>query len=314
MTDHLRAADPQIFDSIVAEAKRQGDGLELIASENFVSRAVMEAMGTVFTNKYAEGLPGKRYYGGCEFVDVAEQLAIDRAKALFGAEHANVQPLSGSPMNKAVYLAFLEPGDTVLAMDLSHGGHLTHGDPVSHMGRLFNFVRYKTRPGEAGRVDFDELMKLARLSKPRIVLCGTTSSPRVDDYAAYRRVAEEVGALAMADVSHVGGLIAGGALENPFDHGFDVVTTTTHKSLRGPRGGLVLCRKELAKAVDRSVFPGLQGGPHMNAIAAMAVALRKAAEPGFREYAAQVISNAAELATSLIDAGAALVTGGPTTI
>ncbi|NQZ98169.1 MAG: serine hydroxymethyltransferase [Myxococcales bacterium] len=306
----LMEGDPEVFELLRGEERRQQSGVELIPSENYTWPAVLATLGSVFTNKYSEGYPGRRYYGGQEFTDGVENLARERACSLFRCEHANVQPLSGSPMNQAVYLAFLEPGDTVLAMDLSHGGHLTHGDPVSHMGRLFNFVRYKTRPGEAGRVDFDELMKLARLSKPRIVLCGTTSSPRVDDYAAYRRVAEEVGALAMADVSHVGGLIAGGALENPFDHGFDVVTTTTHKSLRGPRGGLVLCRKELAKAVDRSVFPGLQGGPHMNAIAAMAVALRKAAEPGFREYAAQVISNAAELATSLIDAGAALVTGG----
>jgi glycine hydroxymethyltransferase len=239
-----------------------------------------------------------------------EELARERAKRLFGCEHANVQPLSGSPMNQAVYLAFLEPGDTVLGMDLSHGGHLTHGAPVSHMGRIFRFVRYRTLPDEAGRIDFDALRRLARAARPKILLCGYTSYPRDLDYVQFRRAADEVGALAMADISHVGGLVAAGAMRNPFDAGFDVITTTTHKSLRGPRGGLILCRREHAEAIDRSVFPGLQGGPHMNQIAGVAVALGKALQPGFREYGAQVLRNAQALAQALLARGAALVTGG----
>jgi glycine hydroxymethyltransferase len=263
---------------------------------------VLCLLGSVFTNKYAEGYPGRRYYGGQTYTDAIEELARERARRLFRCEHANVQPLSGSPMNQAVYLAFLEPGETILAMDLSHGGHLTHGAPASHMGRLFRFVRYRTRPEEEGRVDPDELRRLAREARPRIVLCGTTSHPRRDDYALFRAVADEVGAIAMADVSHVGGLIAGGALPNPFDH-FDVVTTTTHKSLCGPRGGMILSRREHAERIDRSVFPGLQGGPHMNAVAALAVALAKASEPGFRAYAEQVLRNARALAEALLAKG-----------
>jgi glycine hydroxymethyltransferase len=306
----LRETDPEVYRLLAGEERRQARGLELIPSENYVDPAVLAALGSVFTNKYAEGYPGRRYYGGQEFTDAVEELARDRARALFRAEHANVQALSGSAMNQAAYLAFLAPGDTVLAMDLSHGGHLTHGAPVSHMGRLFRFVRYKTRPEELGRVDFDALRRLARRERPRLVLCGTTSSPRRDDYAGFRAVADEVGALAMADVSHVGGLIAAGVLDNPFDFGFDVVTTTTHKTLRGPRGGLVLCRRGLATAVDRSVFPGLQGGPHVNAIAAIAIALGQAARPEFRRYAEQVLVNARCLAGALLDAGLALVTGG----
>jgi glycine hydroxymethyltransferase len=264
----------------------------------------------VFTNKYSEGYPGKRYYGGQEFTDIIENLARERACRLFRCEHANVQPLSGSPMNQAVYLAFLKPGDTVLAMDLSHGGHLTHGAPVSHMGKIFNFVRYKTSPQEGGRIDFDEVRRLAVETRPQIVLCGYTSYPRDYDYSSFKSIADEVGAITMADVSHIGGLIAGGVMRNPFDHGFDIVTTTTHKSMRGPRAGLVLCKKKYATPIDKSVFPGLQGGPHMNTIAGIAITLRKAMEPEFKRYAEEVLANAQELAASLVGAGCTLVTGG----
>ncbi|MGH7786785.1 MAG: serine hydroxymethyltransferase [Candidatus Binatia bacterium] len=306
----LQLADPDIFAAIAGEEGRQAAGIELIPSENYTYPEVLAALGTVLTNKYAEGYPGRRYYGGQRYIDEIEEIARARARAVFRCEHANVQPLSGSPMNQAVYFAFLQPGDTVLAMDLSHGGHLTHGAPVSHMGRVFRFVRYRTRPDEGGRIDFDEVRRLALETRPRIVLCGYTSYPRDYDYAAFKRIADEVGALTMADVSHVGGLIAGGALRNPFDDGFDVVTTTTHKSLRGPRAGLVLCRKAHAAAIDQSVFPGLQGGPHMNVIAAIAVTLKKAAEPAFADYAARVLRNARALAEGLLARGCTLVTGG----
>ena len=306
----LAESDPEVFAALRGEEERQRRGIELIPSENYTWPEVLAVLGSVFTDKYSEGYPGRRYYGGQQFTDAVEELARERARRLFACEHANVQPLSGSPMNQAVYLAFAEPGDTILGMDLSHGGHLTHGAPVSHMGRIFRFVRYRTHPDEAGRIDFDELLRLARESRPKIVLCGYTSYPRDLDYAAFRRVADEVGALAMADVSHVGGLIAAGALRNPFEAGFDVVTTTTHKSLRGPRGGMILCKREHAQAVDRSVFPGLQGGPHMNQIAGVAVALGKALRPEFPAYGAQVLSNARALAQGLLSRGAALVTGG----
>jgi len=306
----LAERDPQVFETLLGEERRQRSGIELIPSENYTYPEVLAALGSVFTNKYAEGYPGRRYYGGQEFTDRLELLTQERARSLFRCEHANVQPLSGSPMNQAVYLGLLEPGDTILAMDLSHGGHLTHGSPVSHMGGLFRFVRYRTQPDRAGLVDFDALHRLARETRPKLVLCGTTSYPRLDDYAAFKRVADDVGATTMADVSHVGGLIAGDALPNPFDHGFDVVTTTTHKSLRGPRGGLVLCRQELAARLDASVFPGLQGGPHMNNVAGVAVALGKAAEPAFRSYARAVLDNAQSLAAALVANGVTLVTGG----
>jgi glycine hydroxymethyltransferase len=306
----LEESDPEVFRALVGEERRQKSGIELIPSENYTFPEVLAALGSVFTNKYSEGYPGKRYYGGQEFTDTVERLAQERACRLFRCEHANVQPLSGSPMNQAVYLGLLQPGDTILAMDLSHGGHLTHGAPVSHMGRIFRFVRYKTHPDEEGRIDFDELRRLALEHRPKLVLCGYTSYPRDYDYAAFRRIADEVGARTMADVSHIGGLIAGGAMRNPFDAGFDVVTTTTHKSLRGPRGGMILCKKEIAPAIDKSVFPGLQGGPHMNTIAAVAVTLKKAAEPEFRAYAAQVLRNAKALAAALTRAGGTLVTGG----
>jgi len=306
----LQQNDPEVARAIAGEEARQRRGVELIPSENYTYPEVLAALGSVLTNKYAEGYPGSRYYGGQEFTDAIETLARERARRLFRADHANVQPLSGSPMNQAVYLAFLEPGDRVLAMDLSHGGHLTHGAPVSHMGRLFRFARYRTRPDEGGRIDYDEVCRLAHETRPKIVLCGFTSYPRDYEYTAFKRIADEVGALTMADVSHVGGLIAAGVLANPFDAGFDVVTTTTHKSLRGPRGGMILCRKQHAATIDRSVFPGLQGGPHVHTIAGIAVTLAKAAQPEFRAYAEQVLRNARTLAAELVARGATLVTGG----
>ena len=236
----LEYVDPEVYDALVHEESRQKSGIELIPSENYVSSAVLEALGSVFTNKYSEGFPGKRYYGGNENTDKIETLAIERAKKLFKCDHANVQALSGSPMNQAVYLALLKPGDTIMGMDLSHGGHLTHGAPVSHMGKLYNWIRYKTQPSKQGKIDFDELMKLAKQYKPKIILCGYTSYPRDYDYADFKRVADEVGAYTMADIAHIGGLVAGGVMRNPFDYGFDVVTTTTHKALRGPRGRMIL--------------------------------------------------------------------------
>jgi len=306
----LEKTDRAVFDAIVGEEARQKRGVELIPSENYTYPEVLVALGSVFTNKYAEGYPGRRYYGGQEYTDIVENLARERAKQLFRCEHANVQPLSGSPMNQAVYLAFMKPGDTILGMDLSHGGHLTHGAPVSHMGQIFRFVRYKTDPEHEGRIDFDALRKVALETRPKIVLCGYTSYPRDYDYAAFRQVAEEVGALTMADVSHIGGLIAAGVMRNPFDAGFDVVTTTTHKSLRGPRGGMVLCAKKHAAVIDKSVFPGLQGGPHMNTIAGIAITLGRALQPEFKEYGAQVLRNAKTLAATLLARGGVLVTGG----
>jgi len=306
----LRQTDPEVFDAIAGEEARQRKGVELIPSENYTYPEVLVALGSVLTNKYAEGYPGRRYYGGQEFTDVVENLARERAKQLFRCEHANVQPLSGSPMNQAVYLAYMKPGDTILGMDLSHGGHLTHGAPVSHMGKIFNFIRYKTFPEEQGRIDFAALRKTALEARPKILLCGYTSYPRDYDYAEFQRIADEVGAITMADVSHIGGLIAAGVMRNPFDYGFDIVTTTTHKSLRGPRGGMVLCKKKFAAEIDKSVFPGLQGGPHMNTIAGVAITLGKALEPEFKVYGAQVLKNAKALAKGLSERGGKLVTGG----
>jgi glycine hydroxymethyltransferase len=312
MQDHraaLKATDPEIYETLIGEEKRQREGVELIPSENYTFPEVYAALGSAFTNKYAEGYPGRRYYGGTEFVDIMENLGRERAKALFRAEHANLQPLSGSPMNQAVYLGFIEPGSTILAMELSHGGHLTHGAPVSHMGKIYRFVRYKTNP-ENGAIDFEALREVARKEKPKLVICGYSSYPRDYDYKLFKQVADEVGALTMADVSHIGGLIAGGVMRNPLDAGFDFMTTTTHKSLRGPRGGMILCKKEHAKGIDQSVFPGLQGGPHMNQVAATAVTLKLASEAPFKAYAAQVLKNAKALAAELTNAGLHLVTGG----
>ncbi len=306
----LARNDPAVWAAIIGEEDRERRGVELIPSENYTYPEVFAANGSVLTNKYAEGYPGRRYYGGQEFTDAVERLAIERACRVFRAEHANVQPLSGSPMNQAAYFAFLDPGDTVLAMDLSHGGHLTHGAPVSHMGRVFNFIRYKTDPDNAGAIDFDALLGQAREHRPKMILCGYSSYPRDYDYREFKRIADDIGALTMADVSHIGGLIAGNAMSNPMDHGFDVMTTTGHKTLRGPRSGLILCRAEHRRKIDKAVFPGLQGGPHMNAVAALAITLGKALEPEFAVYARQVLTNAKVLAEELINRGAELVTGG----
>ncbi len=309
LREDLAHKDPDIYAALTSEEDRQRKGLELIPSENYCFPEVLPLLGSAFTNKYSEGYPGRRYYGGQPNTDTVENLARERACNLFRAEHANVQPLSGSPMNQAVYLGLLEPGDTILAMDLSHGGHLTHGAPVSHMGRLFNFVRYKT-VGATGDIDYDALKETAVRERPKLIVCGHSSYPREVDYARFQAIADKVGALTMADVSHVGGLIAGGALQNPLDHGFDVMTTTTHKSLRGPRGGLILCKEKHGKAIDASVFPGLQGGPHMNQVAATALTLKLAAAPAFKSYAQAVLVNAQALAQSLRDHQVRLVTGG----
>ncbi|MGF6433671.1 MULTISPECIES: serine hydroxymethyltransferase [Bradyrhizobium] len=308
--NELHLNDSEVALALEGEERRQQDGVELIPSENYTYPEVLELLGSVFTNKYSEGYPGRRYYGGQEFTDQIENLARQRACALFRAEHANVQPLSGSPMNQAVYLGLLQPGDTILAMDLSHGGHLTHGAPVSHMGRLFNFARYKTQPSSGGAIDFDELRAMARHVRPKLVLCGYSSYPRDLDYASFKSIADEVGALTMADVSHYGGLIAGNALRNPLDAGFEVMTTTSHKTLRGPRGGIVLCRREFAGKIDASVFPGLQGGPHMNVVAGTAVTLKKASTSDFQAYSRLVMRNAKVLAEALMERGMTLITGG----
>ncbi len=304
----LREYDPTIGEALTNELKRQQEGLELIPSENFVSEAVLQALGSVATNKYSEGYPGKRYYGGMEYVDIIEQAAIDRAKELFGAEHANVQPLSGAPMNVAVYFALLEPGDTVLGMDLAHGGHLTHGHPVTYMAKLYNFVRY-TCDAATGEIDFDELRRLAHEHRPKIVLAGFSAYSRDLDYEKFHDIAQEVGAVSMMDMAHIGGLVAGGVLNNPVEV-MDIVTTTTHKSLRGPRGGMILCKKEFAKQIDKAVFPGFQGGPHENQITALAVALKEAAEPAFKEYSAQIVKNARVLCAALQDGGMRIMFGG----
>ena len=309
---------------IKGEEDRQRDGLELIPSENYVSRDVLDALGSVFTNKYSEGYPGKRYYGGQEFTDQVEQLAIDRAKQLFHADHANVQPHSGAPANEAVYSAWLEPGDTVLAMDLSHGGHLTHGAPVTRSAKLYNFIRYKMKDPATGELDYDELRELALTHQPKIILAGFSAYPRELDYAKFAEIGREVGALLMADMAHIAGLIAGGVARNPFEDGFHVITTTTHKTLRGPRGGLILSKgvvgnplkapektlENIPTLIDRAIFPGMQGGPHMHVIAAKAVAFGEALQPEFKEYAAQIVKNASALATALQARGFQLVTGG----
>lgn len=316
--------DKTVKQLIKQEEQRQREGLELIPSENYVSRDVLDAMGSIFTNKYSEGYPGKRYYGGQENTDLIEQLAIDRAKELFGADHANVQPHSGAPANEAVYSAWLEPGDTVLAMDLSHGGHLTHGAPVTRSAKLYNFIRYKMKDPATGEIDYDELRKLAQEHKPKIILAGFSAYPQELDYAKFAEIGNEVNALLMADMAHVAGLIVGGVAKNPFDYGFHVITTTTHKTLRGPRGGLVLSKGKVSSPlkapektieniptlIDRAVFPGMQGGPHMHTIAAKAVAFGEALRPEFKEYASQVVENASALANALKQRGFKLVTGG----
>jgi glycine hydroxymethyltransferase len=303
----LREADPEIARLIDREVERQLDGLELIASENFVSPAVLEAMGSPLTNKYAEGLPGKRYYGGCEFVDQVEQIAIDRAKELFGAEHANVQPHSGAQANAAAFFAFLKPGETFLGMDLSNGGHLTHGSPVNFSGTLYHPVSYKVN--DEGLIDYDQMRALALESRPKMIIAGYSAYSRVIDFARFADVAREVGAIFMVDMAHFAGLVAADVYPSPVPHA-DIVTTTTHKTLRGPRGGLILCKAQHAKAIDKAVFPGLQGGPLEHVIAAKAVALKEALHPSFRQYAAQVIANARALASALMARGFHIVSGG----
>ncbi len=311
MMDHLRLSDPEIFDAIISEARRQGDGLELIASENFVSPSVLEAMGTVMTNKYAEGLPDKRYYGGCEFVDVVEKLARERAKKLFSAEHANVQPHSGAQANMAAYLAFLDPGDKILGMNLSHGGHLTHGSPVNFSGRLFEVAAYGVREDD-GRIDYDALRDQALTERPSMIVAGASAYPRMIDFGVFSEIAKEIEAILMVDIAHIAGLVATGHHPSPVPHGA-VVTTTTHKTLRGPRGGMILCTQEHAKVIDKSVFPCMQGGPLMHVIAAKAVAMREALKPEFRDYSAQVIVNAKALGSDLKNLGLHLVSGGTDT-
>ena len=316
--------DTQVADLIAAEIKRQQLGIEMIPSENYVSSDVLKALGSVFTNKYSEGYPGRRYYGGQDNTDQIEQLAIDRAKRLFGADHANVQPHSGAQANEAVYYAWCEPGDTILAMDLAHGGHLTHGAPVTRSAREYNFVRYGIKDVETGEIDYEEIRHLALKHRPKIILAGFSAYPRELDYAKFAEIGNEVGAMLMADMSHIAGLIVGGVAKNPFDYGFHVITTTTHKTLRGPRGGLILSRgivgnplkrpektlENLPTLIDRAVFPGTQGGPHMHTIAAKAVAFGEALRPEFTEYAQQIVKNAAVLADELKRGGLKLVTGG----
>ena len=316
--------DKQIEELIKAEKKRQTDGLEMIPSENYVSSDMLQALGSVFTNKYSEGYPGRRYYGGQENTDQVEQLTINRAKKLFKADHANVQPHSGAQANEAVYYAWCEPGDTILAMDLAHGGHLTHGAPVTRSAREYNFIRYGIKNIDTGEIDYEEIRQLALKHKPKIILAGFSAYPRELDYEKFAEIGNEVGAMLMADMSHIAGLIVGGVAKNPFDYGFHVITTTTHKTLRGPRGGLILSRgvvgnplkkpektlENLPTLIDRAVFPGTQGGPHMHTIAAKAVAFGEALQPEFKDYAEQIVKNAKRLAEELQKRGFKLVTGG----
>ena len=322
--EHVRKEDPEVYAALDGEEKREAEGIELIPSENYVSRAVREANSSVFTNKYSEGYPGKRYYGGQTFTDKIETTAIERAKKLFRCDHANVQPLGGANANIAAYFAWLEPGDTVLGMDLGHGGHLTHGSPVTYMTKLYRFVRYKMKNIETGEIDYDEMREIAKKEKPKIVLAGFSGYSRELDWEKIGAIAQEVGAVAMADVAHIAGLIAGGVAKNPFDYGFQIVTTTTHKTLRGPRGGLILSKgvvssplkapektvENLPTLIDRSVFPGLQGGPHMHQIAAKAVCFGEALHSSFKTYAAQILKNAKAMEKVFKDADIRLIGGG----
>ena len=308
MNDDLRDDDPQIFNAIISEAARQGDVLEMIASENFASRAVMEAMGSVMTNKYAEGLPGRRYYGGCEHVDIAEDLARERAKKLFAAEHANVQPHSGAQANMAAYFAFLDGGEKILGMDLSHGGHLTHGSPVNFSGRLFEVVAYGVGK-EDGLIDYDLVWDKARLERPKMIIAGASAYPRMIDFEQFAQIAREVDARLLVDMAHIAGLIAGGVHPSPVEYA-DIVTSTTHKTLRGPRGAMALTTKSLSRKYNSAVFPNMQGGPMQHAIAGKAVAFREAMQPEFKKYAGQVVQNAQVLANGLSTAGLRIVAGG----
>ncbi|MDP2859822.1 MAG: serine hydroxymethyltransferase [Bacillota bacterium] len=306
--ENVKRVDPEIYSAVMQELERQQSVIELIASENIVSDAVLEAAGTVLTNKYAEGYPGRRYYGGCEKVDIAETLAIERAKAIFGAEHANVQPHAGAQANTAVYFAMLEPGDTILGMNLAHGGHLTHGSPVNISGKYFKIVPYGVSQNDE-RIDYAELRRLALESKPKMIVAGASAYSRIIDFKFFREVADEVGAYLMVDMAHIAGLVAAGLHPSPVPYAH-FVTTTTHKTLRGPRGGLILCKAEFAKAIDKAVFPGIQGGPLMHIIAAKAVAFKETMEPGFKAYQQQIIKNAAALADALVNQGFRLVSGG----
>jgi glycine hydroxymethyltransferase len=304
---NLKKQDPSIYKAVLGEIKRQQEGIELIASENYVSEAVLEALGSVFTNKYSEGYPGRRYYGGQQFTDVVEKLAIERAKKLFGAEHVNVQPLSGAPANMIAYSAVLSPGDKVLGMDLSHGGHLTHGHPVTFSAKIYNFVRYKTET--SGLIDYRKLEKMAIHEKPKMILAGFSSYTRQLDYKKFEQIAKKIGAISMIDIAHIAGLVAGKVLPNPVPF-FDIITTTTHKTLRGPRGGMIMCKEKFAKAINKAAFPGFQGGPHMNNICALAVALGEALEPSFQKYARQVLKNAKILERELRGHGFKIMFGG----
>jgi glycine hydroxymethyltransferase len=306
--DHLQKIDPEVFDAIQKEKSRQQNKIELIASENFVSKAVMEAAGSVLTNKYAEGYPGKRYYGGCEYVDIVEDLARERAKKLFGADHANVQPHSGAQANMAVYFSVLQPGDTVLGMNLSHGGHLTHGSPVNFSGKLYNFEEYGVDP-ETEQIDYEAVLAKAKEVKPKLIVAGASAYPRVINFAKFREIADEVGAYLMVDMAHIAGLVATGLHPSPVPYA-DFVTTTTHKTLRGPRGGMILCKEEYAKQIDKSIFPGVQGGPLMHIISAKAVALQEALDDSFKEYTKNIIDNAKRLGEGLAKEGFRLVSGG----
>jgi glycine hydroxymethyltransferase len=308
IVSQLKESDPEIYDLIAAELSRQEDGLELIPSENFVSEAVLEAAGSVLTNKYAEGLPGKRYYGGCEVVDGVETIAIERCKKLFNAPHANVQPHSGAQANTAVYFALLNPGDTILGMRLDHGGHLTHGSPVALSGKWLKAVSYGVNP-ETGLIDYDEVLEIARREKPKLIVSGATAYSRIFDFKKFREIADEVGALLMADIAHIAGLVIGGQHPSPFPHAH-IVTTTTHKTLRGPRGGVIMCHEEYANAIDKGVFPGTQGGPLMHIIAAKAAAFGEALKPEFKEYQKRIVENARALAATLMERGLVIVSGG----
>ncbi|HIJ99654.1 TPA: serine hydroxymethyltransferase [archaeon] len=306
--ESLKDGDPEMYNLIVKETSRQNSGLELIPSENFVSKAVLEAMGSILTNKYAEGYPGKRYYGGNQYIDLIEQIAIDRAKSLFGAEYANVQPNSGSPANMAVYFALMEPGDKLMGLELSQGGHLTHGSPVNFSGKLYSASSYSVDK-ETEMIDMDVVRKYAEKEKPKILLSSTTAYPRELDFKEFSEIAKDIGAISMADIAHIAGLVIGKVHQDPFPF-TDIVTTTTHKTLRGPRSGLILCKEEYGKAIDKAVFPGMQGGPHEHIIAAKAVCFKEAATPEFSEYAKQIVKNAKKLSESLIEHGFRLVTGG----
>ena len=312
MYEYIAKQDAEVYGALVGEEEREAKGLELIPSENYVSRAVREANGSVFTNKYSEGYPGRRYYGGQEYTDIVETIAIERAKKLFNCAYANVQPLSGAPANGAMYFALLEPGDTVLGMDLSHGGHLTHGHPTTSINKVFNFVRYKMKDVNTGEIDYDHLRQVALEHKPKIILAGFSAYSRELDYAKFVEIAKEVGAYTVADMAHIAGLIAGKAVRNPFDDGFDVITTTTHKTLRGPRGGMILTREseDIAKKINKTVFPGMQGGPHMNVIAGKAVAFGEAMTPAFKEYAQQILKNAKAMEKVFHAAGIRMQGGG----